>query len=206
VLSGIDVSGWQENINWSLVPSSVGFVFAKATESTDYYSSQFRQQHDGAKSRGIAFGAYHYLDPATDGAAQARYFLNAISGVEGSLLPALDVEQTSGQGPDQIIKCMSDFASVVEGTLSGKRVIIYTYWSFWQDTMGGRNDFSGHPLWIAQYPAPYKPGLQPAIPNGWNKAVLWQYADTGSVPGITGITKSPDMDLLLGEDTALISR
>ena len=206
MISGIDVSGWQENINWSLVPATVGFVFAKATESTDYYSNQFRHQHDGTKSRNIPFGAYHFLDPATDGKAQAQYFLNAIGGYEGQLLPALDVEQTNGQTPDQIVKCMGDFIAAVEATLGGKRMIIYTYYSFWQDTMGGRNDFSGHPLWVAQYPTPYRPGMNPAIPAGWKSAVLWQYADTGTVPGITGITKSPDMDLLLGNDLGVISR
>lgn len=207
MISGIDVSGWQENINWSLVPSTaVRFVFAKATESTDYYSNQFQQQHDGAKSRFIPFGAYHFLDPAIDGAQQAQYFLNAISGYEGQLLPALDVEQTNGQSPDQIVKCMSDFASAVESHLNGKRIIVYTYWSFWQNTMGGRSDFSGHPLWIAQYPAPYRPGMKPAVPDGWSNPVLWQYADTGVVPGITGITKSPDMNLLLGDDLSVISR
>jgi GH25 family lysozyme M1 (1,4-beta-N-acetylmuramidase) len=207
MINGIDVSGWQENIEWPSVPkATVGFVFAKATEGVDYYSNQFQQQHDGAKSLGIPFGAYHYLDPSTDGGSQANHFLNATNGFEGQLLPALDVEITGGQSVDEIVGCMSDFLKVVDPTLKGKRTLIYTFWSFWQDTMGGRNDFSGHPLWIAQYPVRYTPGMKASIPAGWTSAVLWQYADSGSVPGITGITKSPDMDLLISDDIGTISR
>jgi GH25 family lysozyme M1 (1,4-beta-N-acetylmuramidase) len=207
MIYGIDVSGWQENVDWSSVPTSnVGFVFAKATESVDYYSNQFHQQHDGAKSLSIPFGAYHYLDPSADGAAQANYFLNAINGYEGDLLPALDVEITGGQSVDHVVDCMSNFLQVIDATLRGKRTLIYTYWSFWQNTMGGRDDFSGHPLWIAQYPVRYTPEMNPAIPAGWASAVLWQYADSGDVPGITGITKNPDMNLLLGDDIATVSR
>jgi GH25 family lysozyme M1 (1,4-beta-N-acetylmuramidase) len=207
VVYGTDISGWQENIEWLKVPtSSVSFVLAKATESVDYYSNQFHQQHAGAIARGIPFGAYHYLDPSTDGTAQARFFLNSISGYEGKLLPALDVEITGGQSVDQIVDCISKFLAVVDPTLGGKRTLVYTYWSFWQNTMGGRDDFAGHPLWIAQYPARYTPGMTPSIPAGWRSAVLWQYADSGNIPGITGITKSPDMDVLLSDDLGTISR
>jgi lysozyme len=207
MIGGIDVSSWQENIDWSSVPTSaVKFVFAKATESTDYYSNQFQKQHDGAKSRNIPFGAYHYLDPAADGKTQAEYFLEAIDGFEGQLLPALDIEETSGQTADQITTCMEDFLTAVDATLNGKRTIVYTYLSFWQNTMGGSEDFAGHPLWIAQYPVRYKAGMEPKIPKGWKSAVLWQYADTGDVPGITEVTTSPDLDLLLGDDIGVISR
>lgn len=207
MIGGIDLSSWQENIDWSSVPISVvKFVFAKATEGTDYYSNQFQRQHDGAKSRTIPFGAYHYLDPTADGKTQAEYFLDAIDGYAGELLPALDIEETGGQTAEQIITCVTDFTTAVDATLGGKRTIVYTYLSFWQNTMGGSDDFSGHPLWIAQYPVRYKAGMKATIPKGWSGAVLWQYADTGDVPGITGITTSPDMDLLLGDDISIISR
>ncbi len=207
MIGGIDISSWQENIDWSSVPTpAVGFVFAKATEGTDFYSNQFQKQHDGAKSRKIPFGAYHFLDPSADGKTQAEYFLDAIDGFEGQLLPALDIEDASGQTVDQIVTCVKDFTATVDATLNKKRTIIYTYLSFWQNTIGGSSDFSGHPLWIAQYPVRYKAGMKPTIPKGWSSAVLWQYAGTGEVPGITGITISPDMDLLLGNDISVISR
>src|SRR5579863_8205198 len=149
MIGGIDVSDWQENIDWSLVPTAtVGFVFAKATEGTGLSSAQFQSQHDGAKSRHIPFSAYHFLDPAADGKAQAQYFLDAIDGFEGQLLPAVDIEEANGQTADGIITCVDDFTSAVDATLNGKRTIIYTYVDFWQDTMGGSSDFSGHPLWI----------------------------------------------------------
>ncbi|HVR46063.1 MAG TPA: glycoside hydrolase family 25 protein [Candidatus Binatia bacterium] len=207
MIYGIDVSGWQENINWQRVPNSqIKFVFAKATESTDYYSNQFHQQHDGAKQLGIPFGAYHYLDVRVDGGQQAEYFLQAIDGYQGQLLPALDIEETHGMSADGVVNCLAAFLKVVDATLQGRKSLFYTFFSFWNDTMSGRDDFSGHPLWIAQYPIRYTEAMQPAIPKGWKSAAIWQYADTGDVAGITGITKSPDMDRLVGDDLSLISR
>jgi GH25 family lysozyme M1 (1,4-beta-N-acetylmuramidase) len=207
MIYGIDVSGWQEGIKWAKIPKTkVRFIFAKATQSTDYYSDQFHKQHDGAKGLGIPFGAYHYLDVRVGGKEQANYFLEAISGYEGTLLPAIDVEENHGRSADAVLKCIADFLQTVDRTLKGKRMLFYTFWSFWNDTMGGRDDFSGHPLWIAQYPIRYQEGMKPAIPRGWGKAVIWQFTDSGNIAGITGVTRSPDLDLLLENDLSAISR
>src|ERR1700690_4260522 len=96
---GIDVSGWQENIRWTEVPSQVQFVFAKATEGLRAHNDQFHKQHDGAKRSGIPFGTYHYIDVRESGAEQAKHFLAAISGCEGALLPAVDVEEAYSLSP-----------------------------------------------------------------------------------------------------------
>ena len=201
---GIDVSGWQENIRWTDVPKSeVQFVFAKATEGLRYYNDRFHEQHDGAKRSGIPFGTYHYLDVRDSGAAQAKHFLTAISGYEGTLLPALDVEEAHGRSPQRIAACVADFLKTVDATLQGKRALLYTNKAFWNDAMAGCDDFSDHPLWIAQYPKRYRSGMQPALPQGWKSAVIWQFTQSASVPGIAGVA---DMDQLIGDVLSTISR
>ncbi len=201
---GIDVSGWQENIRWTEVPKSqVQFVFAKATEGLHAHNDQFHKQHDGAERSGIPFGTYHYIDVREGGAGQAKHFLAAISGYEGTLLPAVDVEETHGLSPERIVTCLAEFLKAVDATLKGKRALFYTNRSFWNDTMVGRDDLSGHPLWIAQYPKHYRPGMQPAIPRGWKGAVIWQFTQSARVNGVSGVV---DMDQLIGDDISTISR
>lgn len=201
---GIDVSGWQENIDWAEVPASqVQFVFAKATEGLHYRNDRFHEQHDGAKRAGIPFGTYHYIDVRESGMEQATHFLAAIGGYEGALLPAVDVEKTHGLSPQHVVECVAEFLKTVDATLKGKRTLFYTNRSFWNDTMAGRDEFSGYPLWIAQYPKHYRAGMQPAVPQGWKSAVMWQFTQSARVPGITG---RADMNELIGDDMATISR
>src|SRR5262249_11785372 len=74
---GLDVSGWQGNVNWSTVAANgARFAYVKATESTTYTNSYFSQQYTGAYNAGIVHGAYHFATPDTSsGAAQADYFV-----------------------------------------------------------------------------------------------------------------------------------
>jgi GH25 family lysozyme M1 (1,4-beta-N-acetylmuramidase) len=131
------------------------------------FKSSLRKQLRGfgAKRSGIPFGTYHYIDVRESGVEQAKHFLAAISGYEGTLLPAVDVEETHGLSPEQIVACVAEFLKAVDATLKGKRVLFYTNRSFWNDTMVGRGDFSEHPLRIAQYPKHYRSGMRPAIPQ-----------------------------------------
>jgi lysozyme len=152
---------------------------------------------------GIPFGTYHYIDVLENGAAQAKHFLAVISGCEGTLLPAVDVEETHGLSPEHIVACVAEFLKTVDATLKGKCALFYTNRSFWNDTMVGRDDFSGHPLWIAQYPKYYRSGMRPAIPHGWKSAAIWQFTQSARVPGISGVA---DMDQLIGDDISTISR
>lgn len=201
---GIDVSGWQESIDWTEVPRSlVQFAFAKATQGLSGYNDQFRQQHDGARRSGIPFGTYHYIDVRESGAQQARHFLAVISGYEGTLLPAVDVEEAYGLSPKHIVTCVKEFLKAIDATLRGKRSLFYTNRSFWNDTMLGRDDFSGHPLWIAQYPKQYRSGMQPDTPRGWKSAAVWQFTQSARVLGISGAV---DMNQLIGDDISTISR
>jgi MYXO-CTERM domain-containing protein len=56
---------------------------------------------------------------------------------------------------------------------TGKTPIIYTGPSFWDGSVGS-TAFGATPLWIADY----GPSC-PAVPNGWNNWVIWQYGDSG---------------------------
>ena len=97
---------------------------------------------------------------------------------------------------DAMVQTLSDFITAVEKTLSGKRMVIYTNEGFWNSALQGSDAFSGHPLWVANYTT----AAQPAIPNGWDDWVLWQYSNAGSVDGIDG-----DVDLDVLNDSVTLS-
>ncbi|HEX2133443.1 MAG TPA: GH25 family lysozyme, partial [Actinophytocola sp.] len=75
---GIDVSGWQGNVDWNAQwNAGKRFVWAKATEGTGYTNPYFAQQYNGSYNRGFIRGAYHFALPdRSSGAAQANFFSN----------------------------------------------------------------------------------------------------------------------------------
>jgi GH25 family lysozyme M1 (1,4-beta-N-acetylmuramidase) len=115
---GIDVSGFQPNIDWNAVKANgVEFAYIKATEGTSkhelselsfgpldrmslafpaYTSPEFSKQYTGATNVGLIRGGYHFAQPsAGSGADQANFFLANGGGwsSDGRTLPgALDLE------------------------------------------------------------------------------------------------------------------
>ncbi len=184
-LHGVDLSAYQPNCNWPQVRQSglVDFVYSKASEGTGYVSDAFAHHHDGCKTVGIPFGAYHFFQFAQDPYVQAEHFLSAISGLEGQLLPMVDVEAGSMEGVSlhslSFVKLLGTFTAIVEDELRLGKMLIYTGWDFWNSQMEGTDAFSGHPLWVAAYGSPPAP-----VPNGFHTVTIWQNTDSYHVPGI----------------------
>jgi GH25 family lysozyme M1 (1,4-beta-N-acetylmuramidase) len=207
MISGADISDFQGVVDFAQVKASgCSFIFAQASDGASP-DSNFKTYHDGAKAAGIPFGAYHFFRFNEDPVIQAASFLSLIDGYAGTLLPMIDVELADGASTlAERIANLATFNAAVEKTLNGKKAIIYTGPGFWNDPngMNGTDAFAGHSLWVAQYGGGPKPTVfAPEIPNGWTKALLWQWTGTGSVPGITG---DVDLDLYNGDELGAISR
>ncbi|MBG0739416.1 hypothetical protein IV500_08445 [Paeniglutamicibacter antarcticus] len=186
---GIDVSGWQGNVNWAAQRNNgVRFAYVKASEGTSAMNDYFGQQYNGAAAVGILRGAYHYARPdLSSGASEARTFANSGGGwaADGRTLPGvLDLEagtpRTSGtcygKTPGQLTAWTRDFTSTYKA-LTGRDAVIYTGYYFWQDCLGGTASFSGtNPLWIAAYGAAAN---NVYIPGGWPQYTFWQYTSDG---------------------------
>src|SRR5690242_6926595 len=71
-LPGLDVSGYQGNVNWTAVANGgAKFAFVKATEGTGYQNAYFAQQYVGSYNAGLIRGAYHFALPdRSSGATQ----------------------------------------------------------------------------------------------------------------------------------------
>ncbi len=181
IYQGIDVSGWQGNINYAEVKNSgIEIVYMKSSEGRSFVDPYFNQNYTNAKANGLKVGFYHYLIARSNEEAieEARFFVSVISGKEPNCRLAMDFESFGNLSVEEINQIGITFMTAVQN-LSGKEVIIYS------NTNDARNIFSGeltnYPLWVAQYEV-YEP-----TPNGkWSTWAGWQYTSTGEVAGISG--------------------
>jgi lysozyme len=190
---GIDVSYWDSGIDWPKVRATgQRFVFMKAT---------FPGNWSGAKTTGLLRGAYCFFHPNLDPVKQADLFIKAVKATKdnGELPHVLDLEAHDNQPKTKIIASAKNWLDAVEAAF-GKKPIIYSGQYFLQDyfseTGGGPPAWAkDYPLWLAQYPNQYSPGMSPTLPKGWFKWNFWQYSDKGVV---NGINAAVDMNLFNG--------
>jgi lysozyme len=184
-VAGIDVSHWQGAIDWNQVAATdVRFAYMKATQDSEFVDTRFARNWSEARRVGLLRGAYHYLDPAYDGRAQAEHFVATVRSAggwqAGDLPPMVDVETTSGMSAATVRSRLQAFLEYVEGQV-GKRPILYTGSYFWDDN-GLGSGFTGYPLWTAHYTA----NSCPLVPDAWSAWKIWQYTSSGRVTGIAG--------------------
>jgi GH25 family lysozyme M1 (1,4-beta-N-acetylmuramidase) len=188
-LPGIDVSGYQGDINWANVAPHIDFSYAKATEGTYYTNPDFYNQYVGPYDYHVIRGAYHFAIPNnSSGAAQADYFIAHGGGWsgDGRTLPgALDIEynpygsECYGLSQSQMVSWVWSF---VHEYAYREHVYpaIYTTTDWWTTCTGDNSGFGNDdPLWIANYTASHGGPL----PHGWGFYTFWQYRDSGSLPG-----------------------
>lgn len=187
-ISGIDVSNNNGTINWSRVPASVRFVYAKASEGTSFVDNQFQANARACKASRRYFGAYHYLDPLADPVAQARHFHAVAGDTTGQLPPVVDVESLAkNESYTQRRTSLNAFLAEAD-RLFGRPLGIYTGEDFYAHLHPA---VSGRMIWLAKY------STRPlAFPHD-----IWQDSGQGTVQGIgSGV----DLDVYTGGETGLL--
>jgi lysozyme len=186
---GPDVSSWQHIdgrfVNWFAVAASGSrFAMVKATEGLGYVNPYFAVDSVLMRAAGVARGVYHYARPGQSPELQAAMFATVVLGENGplDLPPVLDLETADGLNPPALIDWTHRYLNAVR-LLTGRTPIIYTYPRFWRTAMADSQEFTGYPLWIADYNKP-----APSLPGGWPTWTFWQRTNCGRVPGIAGCT------------------
>jgi GH25 family lysozyme M1 (1,4-beta-N-acetylmuramidase) len=186
---GMDVSGYQGNVNWSAAWANGGkFVYIKATESTSYTNPYFAQQYNGSYNVGMIRGSYHFATPDTSGGAtQADYFIAHGGGWsgDGKTLPgALDIEYNPygatcyGYSQAGMVSWIHAFANEYAAR-EGVYPVIYSTYNWWSTCTGNDGSFATtSPLWIARYST-----SAGTLPAGYDFYTFWQWADAGTFPG-----------------------
>jgi GH25 family lysozyme M1 (1,4-beta-N-acetylmuramidase) len=175
---GIDVSNYAGEFDWAGT-SGLSFGICRAsqglgasgTNSPDPYLSW---NWPRIKEKGLARGAYHFLDPYLDGAEQASYFVDTVGavGLETADMLWLDNE-TAGASPAAVAGCARDFMARLTALRPNNPRGVYSYWDF--ITSGNCAGLGGYPLWLAIYQT-----ATPGAPAPWTSWKFWQNGGTSN--------------------------
>jgi lysozyme len=173
---GIDVSSYQQDIDWSATArdNKIKFVYVKATEGATYVSRHYSYNIENARRQGIKVGSYHFLRATSTIAKQFENFKRSVNKIDQDLVPLIDVEAPGNWTPTQLADSVEAFANLIE-EYYGCRPMIYTSSSFYNHYL---TRFANYPLFIARY-SPSAPQL-----TGGVKYVLWQFSSKGRISGI----------------------
>ena len=187
---GIDVSSYQENVDWQQV-AAAGYEFAfirigyrgYGTEGTLNLDKYFQQNLTGAKAAGLKVGAYFFSQAINTAEAmeEALFVLQALNGQTLDYPLVYDWEtisasgaRTKGLSNTVLTDCAITFCNAV--AQSGYTPMIYYnrpvgYQHYQLDRL------TAYDVWFAQYAD--KPSM-------YYNYRIWQYSDSGSVPGVKG--------------------
>jgi lysozyme len=194
-IHGIDVSKYQQNINWKKVSEmeddvrKISFVFMKATEGVSRIDPYLSKNWKQSRNYKIKRGMYHYFLATEDGKLQATHFLNNTTFGRGDLRPVVDVEDLYGVDYRVMQKRLKDWLVTVQNK-TGQVAIIYTSAKFYQHFLA--DDFSMYPIWIAHY----TDNESPDVAGDWH---FWQHSESGRVNGISG---KVDFNVFNGDSAA----
>jgi lysozyme len=186
-LNGIDVSHFQQSIDWPAVAASgIHFCFIKATEGASHVDPRFASNWQAAGQAGIARGAYHFFQPAVPVTAQANLFLKTLPKLEsGDLPPVLDLEApqlwTAIPAANRAALAVSWLETVESGLHS--RPIVYLSPAFMTEVLHNASTLAAYPVWLAHHTM--DPG--PNVPTPWTKWTFWQHTPQGTTPGISTV-------------------
>ncbi len=179
---GVDVSSYQGTIDWSQVAASgIAFGYARVADGATIVDPNFSSYFAGMKAAGLKAGGYLFFEPNQDPLAQANALVSGLKQAgfgPGDLVPMLDVEVSDGQSPSTVAANLESAGNRIHTEL-GVYPLIYTSPNGW-NTIVGSSAFGGWPLWIANWNVSC-----PNMPSAWSSWELWQYADNGSVAGIS---------------------
>ena len=174
---GIDISSHQGKIDWAKVSSDkdIRFVYIKASEGATYRSPHYSNNITEARRYGLLVGSYHYITSTSSIDAQFENFSKyAIKSIQ-DLIPMLDVEVRGHWSRSQLIDSVSKFCNLIERHY-GVQPMIYSTMGFYNKNLTPH--FNKHHLYIGRYS-----NSEPEI-NWEGEYTIWQYSETGIIPGI----------------------
>lgn len=176
---GLDVSNYQGKFNWKAV-KGLSFGINRVTQGlgaagTNSPDPEAAWNHAAIRDAGLHRGAYHFLDPRLDGAAQARYMVDTLSrlGLVKNDMLWLDNE-TVGPSPGAVARCATAFMAELHKLRPDNPMGVYTYINFAKQ--GNCNGLGNWPLWLA-----YPNATAPSPPPPWVRWAFWQWGTRNGI-------------------------
>jgi len=136
-----------------------------------------------ARDNGLIVGSYYVPKWGYDRALQVEICAASLDGIgwkqNGEVW--IDCEVADGYGKDELRARIHDFLIDLQKCIR-YRPGIYTAQWWWNPNVGMTTWAKDYALWVANYTA----GPKPLMPAGWTTWLLWQYSETGTLPGVSG--------------------
>lgn len=197
--TGIDVSSYQQEIDWEQVfEAGVSFAILRIGYRGHTYGAlnldpRFEENLKGAQEAGLDVGVYFFSQATSPEEAEeeARQVLEWLDGRTLTYPVVFDWETIDGGGvrtdevsSKTVTECAKAFCSVIER--AGYTPMVYFNRSQGYDIMD-LEQLQEYDFWLASYSE---------VPNFNYHFEMWQYSCTGSVPGIE---VNVDLNLCLTE-------
>ncbi|EPX3439306.1 GH25 family lysozyme [Escherichia coli] len=150
-IHGIDVSRWQERIDWQRVAKMrdngirLQFAFIKATEGEKLVDPYFSRNWQLSRENGLLRGAYHYFSPSVAAPVQARLFLQTVDFSQGDFPAVLDVEERGKLSAKELRK-LNEYPWWVAHYYQRRPDNDGMAWRFWQYSDRGQVDGINGPV------------------------------------------------------------
>ena len=175
---GIDVSNFSGQFDWAAT-SGLSFGICRATQGlgaagTNSPDPLLSWNWPRIKAKGLARGAYHFMDPNLDGAAQASYFVEKVSAVGLEITDMLWLDnETAGSSPAAVAACARAFMARLVALRPHNPRGVYSFYDF--ITSGNCAGLGSYPLWLAIFQS-----TPPTAPAPWKAWTIWQSGESGS--------------------------
>lgn len=195
-VKGVDVSAYQGEINWQeLSKQNIKFAFIKATEGSSFVDKQFLYNFSEAQKTDLAVGAYHFFSYDSEGATQAKHFINTVKPFDGMLPPVIDLEfygdkEKNPPSRESVTRELKTMLSILEEHYGQKPIIYATETSY---ELYLESDYEQYDIWIRNVIS--EPRLSDE--REW---VFWQYTNRECIDGYEGMERYIDMNVFSGNE------
>ncbi len=170
---GIDVSRFQDSINWKRVVknSKIEFVYVKATEGASISDPMYKYNVKKAREEKLLVGSYHVYSGRTTAYQQFANFKKTVGKTTQDIVPVLDIEA---------LHCHKLYMARVDKLLElmekeyGAKPMIYTSEKLYMTHFNNKK-YKKYHFFIANYKREPKMAY-----------TLWQYTQHGRLKGIAG--------------------
>ena len=176
VFQGLDVSVWQNYINWPTVAQYNHFAIIRAGYGIGYVDSYFETNYQNAKAAGVKVGAYwySYAGSTNDAVQEAYSVINTLRGKQFEWPIYYDIEEQSIFNAGIASAIAKAFCQVLEANkyycgIYSSASSLNSYFDSYV-----REKFT---IWVAHWDA--------AQPSYYGPYGLWQYR-VGTTPGVNG--------------------
>ncbi|MDD7218777.1 MAG: GH25 family lysozyme [Clostridia bacterium] len=202
ITRGIDVSEWQEKIDWKKVKSAgIDFAFVRVAHGLKHLDTYYDYNMKKAEEAGVPVGTYIYSTATStkDALKEAQLVIKKMKGYKVSYPVVYDLEYPGAQKLSSTARSKMALTFCNEVRKAGYYPMIYCN-TYWYDNYIDWEILSGIDVWIARY----GDTIQAPVVSKY-EYTIWQATDGNTENGlnstrglIPGIPSGNDVDINFG--------